>query len=285
MQKLKNSIIDKMLSSHLSRAEVDFILYLSHYQDDKGKIYGVYYRDVCAALGISYETFYVTIDSLVAKGFLRCEKASYSDFDLTILGNDFSQPGAYQDGYLSTGHAIFFDKDFMALKAGAKLLALKILVITGATNSGKYYIAVEGFFEKYARCLQVTRRTIRTYLTKLRTFFSLTLSGKFYLFRPKSDKCFAEREQCILPSDQERFAEQLTRTACRRNRATYTDRDYKDTKALIRQYLAKLRTDMAKVFLAAVERSISQHNDSAANKYKWDRRLNPKFIHKLILQK
>ena len=284
MQKLKNSIIDKMLHSHLSRAEVDFMLYLSHYQDEKGKIYGVYYRDACAALGISYETFYFTIESLVAKGFLRCEKASYSDFDLTILGNDFSQPGAYQDGYLSTGHSIFFDKAFLALKAGEKLLAMKILVIAGASNAGKYYIAVEGFFEKYASCLQVTRRTIRTYLSKLKTFFSLTLSGKFYLFRPK-DNCFKEKDQCILPSDQERFAEQLTRTACRRNRATYTDRDYKDAKALIRQYLARLRTDMAKVFLAAVEGSICKHNESITNKYKWDRRLNPKFIHKLILQK
>lgn len=52
MQKLKNTVLDKMLTAHLTKAEVDFMIEISHYQDDSGKVYGVYYKDVCEAIGI-----------------------------------------------------------------------------------------------------------------------------------------------------------------------------------------------------------------------------------------
>ncbi len=287
MQKLKNSILDKMLESHLTKAEVDFLLELSHYQDDTGKIYGVYYRDVCAAVGISYETFYATMESLVKKGFLHKEKASYGDFDLTILGNDFSYPGAVREGYISTGHYLFHDKNFKALKAGEKLLTMQILKISGASDKsgsgGKYYIAVEGFFAKYTRLMQITKRTLRTYLTRIKQFISVTLHSKFYLFKPK-DICFLEKTDYIMPSDKDRLSDQLMRTACRRNRATYTQQQYKDTKNLIRQYLDALKTETARLFLSAVETSIKKANEPLA-KRSWNRHLNPKFIHKLLLQR
>ena len=52
MQKIKYGVLDKLLRADLSRAEMDFILHISHYQDDTGCVSGIYYRDICEALQI-----------------------------------------------------------------------------------------------------------------------------------------------------------------------------------------------------------------------------------------
>lgn len=272
-----------MLNSRLTSSEVNILLYLSHRQSDEGKIYGVYYRDVCSALHISIDTFYTAIDSLVKKQILRREKPSYGDADLTIIGNDFGQPGAYQEGYLNMGHALFSDEAFLSRKAAEKLIAMKFLIVCGASKTGKYWLPTEAFYGNFGERFGVSRRTLRKYLSRLRQFFNISLAGKVYIITPKKEICYAEKEQIILPSDQELFADQLMRTACRRNRACYTAGTYRDTKTLIRQYLTKLRTKMASVFLDAVADSIRKANETIGNMSKWNRQLNPKFIHKLIL--
>ena len=75
LQKLKNSVLDKLLQSHLTKAELDFLIELSHYQDNLGKVHGVYYRSMCKVTGMSYQTFYVTMLSLADKGVICYEKA------------------------------------------------------------------------------------------------------------------------------------------------------------------------------------------------------------------
>ena len=68
--KLKHKIITKMIQKKLTRAEVDFILQNAKYQDDKGEVVGVYYKEIKEALGISSQTFYDLKESLVKKDFL-----------------------------------------------------------------------------------------------------------------------------------------------------------------------------------------------------------------------
>lgn len=276
MQKLKNQVVDKMMRSHMTKAEVDFMLELSHFQDDKGKILGVYYKNVCTAIDISYETFYVTLDSLVNKGLLRKEKACYGDYDIVILNNDCSYPGAHQEGYVNTGIDLFYNQDFKKLKAGEKLLAMQFLKIAGAGE--RYYIGIKIFYEKYAELLNLTKRTLQTYLSRLKNFFKIMIKDRNYLIRLK-EIC----HKYNAPSDMENFSEHLTKVACRRNRATYTTQEYKDTRRLISQCSpGKTITYIANAFLYAVRTSIERSNEQQSNKYKWNRQLNPKFIHKLL---
>ena len=89
MQKIKYGVLDKLLRADLSRAEMDFILHISHYQDDTGCVSGIYYRDICEALQISYQTFYDVLRSLQAKEIIKVDKAFYGDWDVTILDNSF----------------------------------------------------------------------------------------------------------------------------------------------------------------------------------------------------
>ena len=277
MQKLKNAVFEKMLVSNLTKAEVDFLLELSHYQDDKGRVQGIYYKNICDAIAISYETFYVTLNSLEQKGVLQRKKACYGDYDVVIVGNDCSYPGALQEGYINTGLDLFFDKSFKQLKAGEKLLAMQFIKIAG--TGGAYRISLEVFYEKYSKIFQVTKRTIQTYLTKLKKFFFITLKNKLYIFKPK------ETCKYNAPTDVELYSEHCAKVACRRNRVkVLLNAQYKDTRDLVKQYCNDKFSvaEVAEAFLIAVQRSIELRNKHIPNKYKWDRHLNSKFIHKLM---
>lgn len=275
MQKLKNRVLDKMLQAHLTKAEVDFILELSHFQDDFGKIYGVYYKSVCEAIGVSYQTFYVTMLSLVDKGLISLDKAFYGDWDITIRDNDFSYQEALKEGYINTGHDIFYNKHFKQLKANEKLLAMQFLKICGAGKN--YHISVDNFYEKYAKLLQVTKRTLQVYINKLKVFFSIGIKNSMYWITPR-----VAAFKSNAPSDLQNFSKHLGGVACRRNRATYTQESLKDTIDLIRQYGETLGIKIARAFLNAVDDSIRKVNAGISNKSKWDRQLRPKFIHKII---
>lgn len=275
MQKLKNSVLDKMLQADLTKAEVDFMLEISHYQDNSGRIYGVYYKAICKAIGISYETFYVTMRALADKGLICLTKAHYEDWDIIIKDNDFSYPGALKEGYISTGHDIFYMKHFRELKAKEKLLAMQFLKIAGAGK--RYHIGVELFYDKYAKLLQVTKRTIQTYLGKLKQFFSIGIKDKMYWITP-----LVAVFKSNAPKDIQRFADHLSSVACRRNKATYTEDSLRNTTDLIKQYAESLKTEIAQVFLKAVSNSIEKANEAVRDKSKWNRQLNPKFIHKII---
>lgn len=294
VQKLKNVVLEKMLASHMTKAEVDVLLELSHYQDDRGKIYGVYYRSVCKAVGISYETYYTTLESLTDKGLIRVEQTCRGDRDVTILNNDFSYPGALQEGYIGTGQYLFDNKKFQKLKAGEKLLAMQLFRITeGGKHS--YNVGIDFFIRKYTELLKIKLKTLRVYLTRLKRLFNITVKNKNYCIRIKAEECRYEELEAPA-TDLSKLSEYLIKTACRRNKANYTAKAYKEILEIIRQYLyssaddlAYLRKNFAPKFLAAVKRSVELGCDRPDDprcvpmtKSKW---LNPKFIHKLLRQK
>ncbi len=276
MQKLKNRVLDKMMQARLTKAEVDFMLEISHYQDDSGVIYGVYYKDICKAIEISYDTFYVTMKALVDKGLINLKKEFYGDWNIIIIDNDFSYPEALKEGYISTGHDLFYNNEFRKMKANEKLLAMQFLKIAGAGK--RYHIGIELFYEKYAELLQVTKRTIRVYLSRLKSFFNIKIKNKTYLIKPL-DTVFKFRA----PSDLDNFSEHLSTVACRRNRASYTKETKRNISGLVIQYKEQLQNKIAHVFFDAVQQSIEKSNKEISNKNKWNRNINPKFIHKLMI--
>ncbi len=275
MQKLKNTFVDKMLVANLTKAEVDFLLEISHYQDDSGKVYGVYYKDICEATEMSHETFYVTMKSLAEKGLIRLVKAYYSDWDIVINDNDFTYPEAYNEGYISTGHDIFYNKKFRKLKAKEKLLAMQFIKIAGAGK--RYHIGVDVLYDKYTKLFNVTKRTLQVYLGKLKQFFSVGIKNKMYWITP-----LVAVFKNNAPKDLQSMAEHLGHVACRRNRISYTGTEFKNTTDLVKQYATAAKERIADVFLSAVKNSIEKMNEQTPNRYKWNRQLNPKFVHKLI---
>lgn len=266
-----------MMSLHLTKAEVDFMLEISHYQDESGRIYGVYYKDISKAIGVSSQTFYVTMYSLVEKGLICLKEGAYGDRDIIIHENDFTYPDALKEGYLSTGHDIFYNDAFKKLKGKEKLLALYFIMVCG--NDKKYYIGVNKFFKEFGELLNVSKRTIRVYLGHLRAFFSIGIKNKMYWIRPLKS-VFKDKA----PKDITMLSNYLGRVACRRNKACYTFKDFKETINLIKQYSDTLKERTASIFLKAVDNSIKLSNIDIPDKNKWNRQLDPKFIHKQILR-
>ena len=100
MQKLSVEVLEKMLGADLSNHEIDMMLYIARFQDEFGHIRGVYYRDICENVGLSYQGFYDCLHSLERKGIIACEKRSYLE--------------PFMDVYLEKGR-----KYFITFKKGA----------------------------------------------------------------------------------------------------------------------------------------------------------------------
>lgn len=279
MQKIKNSVLDRLMKADLSRAELDFILHISHYQDNYGKVTGLYYRDVCKAIGVSYQTFYDVLHSLVQKGIITCEKEYYGDWNVTILDNSFENGF---EGYISTGDDLFGSSSFQACKPEEKLLAMEFLKIAkNPNNGGKYRIGKETFFKKYCAVLKVSGRVLARYLKKLKTFFSIGIKDGIYYIRPLAH--LAEKRNGR--KDKEFLQEHISAMVFRRLRAAWTEESARETAALVGQYADRLKDDIIRIFSEAVKESIIRRNQGIRNKYKWNRQLAPRFIHKIMQEK
>lgn len=288
MQKLKNRIIDRMMEEHLTGAEIDLLLHMSQMQDDSGRIYGVYYRDVCEAVKISYETFYTSMEVLEQKHFIKRSKEAYGDSEVTILDNVFTYQGALGEGYIDTGRQMFYNSAFYRLKAGEKLLALQFFKNAGA---GKFHIGINKFYVDYMERLQVKRRTLQQYLKRLKKLFLLTLSGGILLVRNQD---IYEERGSVLRTDKTRFASQIVRVAFRRNRIADPEgrlkqedyfqwtKEQRDAMSLIEIFWPRFQLQTPAVFLRAVRKSIEKLNEGISNEYRWRRLLKPKLINKYM---
>lgn len=277
MQKLKNSNIAKMIAAGITNKEIDFLIYISRFQDDNGKVYGVHYKELCETMHMSYQEFYNAKIALEKKSFIKCEKSHRIDHDITILGN--SDKDCIQNGYVNTNHNIFFQDQFFRCKAGTKLLALELMKITYA-GKGYFEIGVKKFYEKYTKMFQVSERVIRSYLKELRIFFSIGIKNKKYYIEPR--KIIYRKNGEV--SEAERLREHLLEAVLRRNRIQEKDTKKKrDIKGLFQQYGSKAIEEGKNLFALmnrAVEKSIDTLN--AGKKTQEKRYLSVALIHKLL---
>lgn len=282
MQKIKHRVFNRILKAGLTKAELDVLLYLSHYQDDTGKVVGVYYKDVCSALDIVFQTYYDALRHLEQKGIITARKAHYRDWDVCILDNSFTNG---MEGYISTGDDLFFDPDFQAMKPGEKLLAMQFLKITkNPQNGGKYRREAGELIKQYCEILGVTKRVLLRYFKRLKRYFSIGMLKGVYYIRPlRGVGCKSEDHP--ERKDKELCREQISRAVLRRERAVCTEETIRDTSNLLVQYANILKEKAAIVFQEAVEASIHRRNAGIRNPYRWNRELHPEYIHMLLKEK
>lgn len=284
--KLKHKIITKMIQKKLTRAEVDFILQIAKYQDDKGEVVGVYYKEVTKALNISDQTFYDLKESLIKKGLITAQKGSYSDWNIRILDNDFyykmrgkeEEPTRKNEPYLNLNLKVFQTDEFKAMKAGEKLLFLELLRLQMA-NKGKYSIkiGVKAFYKKYKALFGVQKRVLKAYLDTLKTFFSIGIKeGIYYITALKDTK---QKNRTLEGQIHDEFA---LKTLCRRNHIDSSTKDFKDTLGLIKQY-AKRGCNFMKLQIA-IMKSWRTVNREIADPKKWKLELRPELVHTFVRQ-
>lgn len=100
MEKISVEVLEKMMKKRLTKREVDFVLYVGRFQNEYGMAHGIYYRDLCKEVGLSFQGFYDCMRALQRKGIIEFQKRTYFDYDIEILDNSFAGNENYGRGYV-----------------------------------------------------------------------------------------------------------------------------------------------------------------------------------------
>ncbi len=278
--KLKIEYVKRFFDADLSSKEFDFLMYLALRQDNKGTVYGVYYKDACEKLSISAPEFYKVLRSLKRKGFVDYEKNNRIDWDITLVNNRFDYDGAFKEGYVKISK-LFEDKKFQELKAGAKILALDFIRLSAASGCS-VKLKVATLRDKYTKLLRVQARVLKIYVHQIRKFFAIyNKDGLVFITPYKKD--YENRR-----SENENCHGNLIDVICRRNRIEDNGTKHrKSVQELLNQYKAEAiecGERIERVLEYCVTRSLEYINVNNKKKREWQRILRPKLIHKLLRQ-
>lgn len=282
MQKLSYVVLNKLIERHVTSAEIDVLLYVSRYQNTQGVAEGMYYKDVCEDLDISYQTFYDAKDGLVSKGIIAVDKINYFDNDIKILDNDFSDSKMYQKGYINTNHELFACKQFRMMKAGAKLLAMDLMK-NNLTSGRSYHCNTKNFHETFMRKLDICKRTLQHYMKELKLLFYIGVKDRQYWIKIRA---FAEKRQS--KNENQKYRENSINVAIRRNRIKkekVRKEDVTELDNLLKRYNREISDEevIGGVFSLSkiIENSIKVIN-AGKEKKMWKRSLKPTLVHRIL---
>lgn len=283
MQKIAIEVLEHAIQAGLSGAEVDMLLYIARYQNEAGIARGIYYKDVCENIQISYQAFYDCKKSLVEKGIIYAEKNNFFDWDITILNNSFLGKENFGRGYVSVASRMVRSENFRKLRANAKLMALFLQrewqISRKQTGKASYQMLKETFLMKFRGLFGVADRMLRSYLTELQPFLSVYLQEGRKFFLTFKENEVKNRE--INGNDESR--EQQIKVACRRNKIKdISSKMKKDLMSLMSQYNPKIMKhpefDLSRVMGVCLERI----NINISKKKYWKRELNAALVNKIM---
>lgn len=287
MQKVSIEVLEKLIQQGATSKEIDFFLYVARYQNEYGTAEGIYYRDLCEDVGISYQGFYDCKQSLEEKGIISCEKRSYYDHDITILDNSFAGKENFGRGYVSLHNDMVRSEEYRKLPAPAKLMALYLLrewqINKKKSRSDSYKMGRDKFFEKFARpsgVFNISKRMARRYLGMLKPFMAIYLeNGEKYYFT-----FYQENLRMNGIGENDELRSHSLDVACRRNRISRDDMKEDEIKTVLKQHHPVIKQDVTFSLSDIVSRSLATLNEGIRNSYKWKRYLSPGLIHKYIME-
>lgn len=283
VQKIAIEVLEHAIRAGLSSSEVDMLLYIARYQNEAGIARGIYYKDVCENIQISYQAFYDCKKSLVEKGIIYAEKNNYFDWDITILNNSFLGKENFGRGYVSVASKMVRSATFRKLRANAKLMALYLQrewqISRKQTGKTAYQMLKETFLLKFRGLFGVADRMLRSYLTELQPFLSVYLQEGRKFFLTFKENEVKNRE--INGNDESR--EQQIKVACRRNKVKdISIKLQKDLMRLMSQYNPKITKhpefDLSRVMGLCLERI----NINISKKNNWKREINAALMNKIM---
>lgn len=268
MYKLKNSYIDNMIAAKVSKSEIAFLLYIAVGQNESGKVYSVYYKDVCEALSISIQKFYDILTSLSEKNLIRYEKENPADFVVELVGNDFSDKD-FSCGYLNVASKEFRSKKFTELKAGSQLLYL----YTQRLLNGKH-MGVLKFYEDFCEMFQVTRKTLQIYVQQLKEAHLLFISkkrNKAYHYEMTMRKSTCLDKKGAIPNEKSGYIENIRKMLIA-NFKQYiqdsSDKSLSDIAALAGSKRAEKHSNFISLIVASVRVSVKRQKDDKKKEIK-----------------
>lgn len=173
--KISYSIIEKMLEDSITSNEISVLIWLALYQDEYGRTFNVKYKDVCKDMIVSFQGYYDCVNGLEEKGYVRTIARNYtSGWDIEILNNSFVSREDDKKRYLNINRDVFFEKNFLDLKANEKKILMKVIMeyrperdyYINITQIGKW-IGIENM------------QLLRSYIEKIKIFFRIGYKKKY----------------------------------------------------------------------------------------------------------
>lgn len=252
--KLKHGLIEKI--AKMTTTEKDLYLYLCRHQEPNGKVIGVYYKDVIAECDMSKASYYNARNGLAAMGAIQYEVIQ-DDCNVLVIGNDFSD-GNFKN-YINLNREVFHKKKFKKLNGRETYFVLEMLKNSQRDDDGGVCKLQTGtLYDKYHKILNVTYRTIRSYLHMLKQFFSVGIKkGWYYIEYKKSvfERKFDEDNPNRKVEDVW-YIEQLIGATFRRNKKLPEVKDVAELIDIYKQFrpgATKQGLDISRLFVDALE--------------------------------
>lgn len=266
--KLKHGLIEKI--AKMTTTEKDLYLYLCRHQEPNGKVIGVYYKDVIAECDMSKASYYNARNGLAAMGAIRYEVIQ-DDCNVLVIGNDFSD-GNFKN-YINLNREVFHKKKFKKLNGRETYFVLEMLKNSQRDEDGGVCKLQTGtLYDKYHKILNVTYRTIRSYLHMLKQFFSVGIKkGWYYIEYKKSvfDRKFDEDNPNRKVEDVW-YIEQLIGATFRRNKKLPEVKDVAELIDIYKQFrpgATKQGLDISRLFVDALEEVLRSTTDKISFAY------------------
>ncbi len=267
MAHIASDALHNLILHNPTSLEIDFMLYILQYQDADSCIRGMYYKDVMKALGCCKQSFYNALYGLRDKNIIRIDRESIIDYDITLLTGDNSIEHAKEVGYLQVRLPVLHSPAFQKLPAYAKMIAMDLMLIVRANNNA-WKINKSNFLKRYADTkllpVKLQPKTLRYYIKLLGDIFYIhkTVNGNltFALRSFKADPKNVLNQK----TDNQLWTENIIKVLCRRHKAIYSNRKFRDTAALLLQYrdiAFSLKKSICKIMSEAFYRSISYTNN------------------------
>ena len=263
--KIKNNILENLIG--LTECEWKLFEYLVRRQDEKGFIYGVHNKSVCQQMKMSKQSFYNSLRGLARKNIITYVPGTtikYTlkrstpnniddntvdewdglqpvsiDFNVTIIGNDFSYEGANNEGYVSLQRRMFKSKEFKKLKPNEKFLVFWLAHITNERTQS-YKRRIKEFYSQYSEMLNVSKRAIHSYIEKIKNFFNIWIKRGILYIKYNSKMFKKNSNQNTKTNSNYNFVEALARQLQIKKAS---QKQIRDTAALMKQYEDSAKTN------------------------------------------
>lgn len=302
--KIKNNILENLIG--LTECEWKLFEYLVRRQDEKGFIYGVHNKSVCQQMKMSKQSFYNSLRGLAKKNIITYVPGTtikYTpkrstpnniddntvdewdglqpvsiDFNVTIIGNDFSYEGANNEGYVSLQRRMFKSKEFKKLKPNEKFLVFWLAHITNERTQS-YKRKIKEFYSQYSEMLNVSKRAIHSYIEKIKDFFNIWIKRGILYIKYNSKMFKKNSSQNTKTNSNYNFVEALARQL-QIKKASKTQ--IRDTAILMKQYEESAKTNGSNIkgLLIMALSACARLEKKPKNK-----ELIPEYVHSVIRTK
>lgn len=180
---------------NLTNCEMDMYLWLVKRQNSYGMVKGVRVSDFKKIM--AKQSFYNALKGLKKKGLINfCHRKEYHDYDIGLMFSahreEHNSGKKYGEEYINLNTRLFQSEEFNSLSSREKFMTLTLYYKTSVTINASGTKAVhkknrKDFYEFYSKLLKRSKRRIREYLHKIKSFFNVNrVGGNYYIGRNRN---------------------------------------------------------------------------------------------------